>query len=74
MQDKMERILLCYAIEDPEVGYVQSMNIIVSSILYHVRDEAKTFAIVRKIFHQMRTVYLKGIHLLTQTLNNVMNT
>lgn len=42
---------MCYAVEDPEVGYVQSMNIVISGVLYHIRDEAKTYAICRKLFH-----------------------
>ena len=53
-------MLMCYSVEDPEVGYVQSMNIIVSGVLYHVRDEAKSYAISRKIFHEIRRIYLNG--------------
>lgn len=51
---------MCYSVEDPEVGYVQSMNIVMSGVLYHVRDEAKTYAICRKLFHEIRRIYLKG--------------
>jgi hypothetical protein len=52
---------MCYTVEDPEVGYVQSMNIVMSGVLYHVRDEAKTYAICRKLFHEIRKIYLKGM-------------
>ena len=27
-----------YAVEDPKIGYVQGMNLILSGILYHVKD------------------------------------
>lgn len=65
VQAKCERILMCYSLEDPEVGYVQGMNMVMAGILYHVRDEAKTYAIVRKLFHQIRKIYLKGTYGLT---------
>lgn len=37
------------------------MNIVLSGVLYHVRDEAKSFAICRKLFHEIRRIYLQGI-------------
>ena len=33
---------------------------VMAGILYHVRDEGKTYAIVRKLFHQIRKIYLKS--------------
>ena len=59
---KSERILACYVIEDPELGYVQGMNMIMSGILYHVRDEAKAYAITRQLFHQIRDIYIQRIN------------
>ena len=38
---------------------------VMAGILYHARDESKTYAIVRKLFHQIRKIYLKGTFLLS---------
>ena len=66
MQAKGGNILLCYSVEDPAVGYVQGMNMVMAGVLYHVRDETKTYAVVRKLFHQIRSIYLNGTSPLTQ--------
>ena len=52
---------MCYSVYDSEVGYVQGMNMVMAGILYHVRDESSTYAIVRKLFHQIRPIYLQSI-------------
>lgn len=65
---------MCYTVEDPEVGYVQSMNIVTSGVLFHVRDEALTYAICRKLFHEIRKIYLNGKHILIKILNNAIDT
>ena len=49
---------MCYTIEDPEVGYVQGMNMILSGFLYHIQDEAFSYAVFRKLFHSIRQNYL----------------
>ena len=56
--EKGEKILMCYALEDPDVGYIQGMNMILSGFLYHIQEEAKTYAVTRKIFHSVRDIYL----------------
>lgn len=49
---------MCYALEDPDVGYIQGMNMILSGLLYHVQEEAKTYAVTRKVFYAIREIYL----------------
>jgi hypothetical protein len=54
----LENVLRCYVIEDTKIGYVQGMNMILAGILYHVKDEAKSYGIFRKVLYYMRDVYL----------------
>lgn len=63
----MKNILECYAYEDAEVGYIQGMNMILSGLLYHVKDEIKAFAVFRKLIYEMRTIYFNGKLRLIQT-------
>lgn len=51
---------MCYAAEDPKIGYIQGMNIILSGILYHVKDEIKSFAIFRNVVLNIRSMYMNG--------------
>ncbi len=44
--------------EDTKIGYVQGMNMILSGILYHVKDEAKSYGIFRRLLYSIRTIYL----------------
>jgi hypothetical protein len=53
-----------YSIEDSQVGYVQGMNMILSGILYHVKDEIKTYAIFRKLIYSIRSIYLQSKHII----------
>jgi hypothetical protein len=45
-------------VEDTKIGYVQGMNMILSGILYHVKDEAKSYGIFRRLLYSIRTIYL----------------
>ena len=36
------------------------MNIILSGILYHVKDEVKSFAIFRNVILNTRSIYING--------------
>lgn len=60
-KDRQKRVLMCYATEDPMVGYVQGMNMILSGIIYHVKDEVRTYAIFRKLILSLRNIYLHSI-------------
>lgn len=44
--------------EDTKIGYVQGMNMILAGILYHVKDEARSYGIFRKLLYSIRTIYL----------------
>lgn len=46
--------------EDTKIGYVQGMNMILAGILYHVKDEVRSFGIFRKILYSIRGIYLDG--------------
>ena len=50
----------CYSYEDPEIGYIQGMNLILSGIIYHVKDEVRSYAIFRKLIFNIRTIYFDG--------------
>ncbi|OIR57607.1 MAG: uncharacterized protein A8A55_1634 [Amphiamblys sp. WSBS2006] len=51
-KERIRRILLCYAVRNPSVGYAQSMNIIVSFLLMHA-DEERSFWILVSICEQI---------------------
>jgi hypothetical protein len=56
---------MTYATEDPMVGYVQGMNMILSGIIYHVKDEVRTYGIFRKLIQSLRSIYLHSTPCLT---------
>ena len=37
-KEKMKNILMCYGYEDPQIGYIQGMNMILSGLLFHIKD------------------------------------
>lgn len=41
--EMLHRILSAFSIREPELGYVQGMNFVVASLLYHLQDESLTF-------------------------------
>jgi hypothetical protein len=47
---------------DPEVGYVQGMNIILSGIVYHVKEEEESFWVFEKVMRGLavREMFLRG--------------
>ena len=55
----LERVLQCYAKYDPKIGYVQGMNFVTASILYHA-EEYVAFWILILIFEkaEMREIYM----------------
>ncbi len=61
---------MSYACEDPKVGYIQGMNVILSGILFHVKDEIKSFAVFRNIIINVRSMYLQGKSVHMQTSNS----
>lgn len=64
---KLSNILNAIASHYPELGYIQGMNFIVASILFHVQEEYLTFWIFIHLcnFLDMKEVYKKGAHCLT---------
>jgi hypothetical protein len=42
------------------VGYIQGMNMILSGLLYHIKDEVKTYAVFRKLIFSIRSIYFDG--------------
>lgn len=59
-QDKMINILMCYGYEDLKVGYIQGMNLILSGLIYHIKEEIRSFAVFRKLIFSIRTIYFNG--------------
>ncbi len=52
---------MCYASEDLKLGYIQGMNMILSGLLYHIKEEIKTYAVFRKLIFSMRGIYLNSM-------------
>jgi len=63
----LERVLQCYAKYDPKIGYVQGMNFVTASILYHA-EEYVAFWILILIFEkaEMRDIYMHNLPGLTK--------
>ena len=58
----LKSILEVYSTFDSEVGYVQGMNILVSGLLYHIKDEEDTFWVFCKMMQEcnLRKLFLQG--------------
>lgn len=56
----MGNILMVYGFEDAKVGYIQGMNMILSGIAYHVKDEVRSYAVFRKLIFTIRSTYING--------------
>jgi hypothetical protein len=50
------------------------MNLILSGILYHVKDEIKSFAIFRNLILNVRSIYLFGTPAPKQSSRTVTST
>ncbi|RNF23972.1 rab-like GTPase activating protein [Trypanosoma conorhini] len=51
-RSKLRGILRAYANLDPEVGYVQGMAFLASTLLLHIEDEEKTFCAFVSLMHR----------------------
>ena len=61
-QKQLERILIAFCRFDPEIGYVQGMNFIAGSLLYHCPEEIAFWLFCRIVEdYDMRDIYLPGI-------------
>ena len=56
-------MLKCLVISNPKVGYVQGINYIVASLLYHC-DEQITYWISKALFdkYDLSEIYIEGFH------------
>jgi hypothetical protein len=64
---------MTYAYEDRLVGYIQGMNMILSGLLYHIKEEIKTYAVFRKVIFTMRSIYLDSTPSIIKILVNAMS-
>lgn len=69
----MANILMSYGFEDTKVGYIQGMNMILSGIIYHVKEEIKSYAVFRKLIFTIRTIYFNGKNVVIEVLRNATN-
>lgn len=65
---KFENILNAYSIFDSDMGYCQGLQFIVAPLLFHFKDDLKTFNALVKIFelNKLRPIYdheMSGLHL-----------
>ena len=57
----LERVLIAISKYDPEIGYVQGMNFVIGSLLYHCSEEIAFWLFVSLLSdHEMRDIYLPG--------------
>jgi hypothetical protein len=70
----MANILMSYGFEDPKVGYIQGMNMILSGVIYHVKDEIKSYAVFRKLIFTIRNIYFNGKTTIIEVSRNAINT
>ena len=73
-QERMINILMAYGYEDVKVGYIQGMNVILSGLIYHIKEEVKAYAVFRKFIFSIRTIYFNGTSSFTQVSRNATNT
>ena len=61
-RNKLRNILIAYSIYDHEVGYVQGMNVVAAVLLYHVKEEDKSFWTLVELMdeQELRMIYLAG--------------
>ena len=61
-REKLERVLHAFAKYETKVGYVQGMNFIAGSLLYHCNEEVVFWLIVTLMEdHELREVYQPGL-------------
>lgn len=73
-KERLKKILMCYACEDGKVGYIQGMNVILSGLLFHLKDEVRTYAVFRKLIYTLRNIYLHSSPAPTQTSRSATDT
>lgn len=39
----LQEVLLTYSVYDPQIGYVQGINLIAGALLYHIKEAELTF-------------------------------
>lgn len=64
---------MSYGFEDTKVGYIQGMNMILSGVIYHVKDEIKSYAVFRKLIFTIRNIYFNGNTTIIEVSRNVTN-
>lgn len=55
----LKNVLQAYSLYDPKIGYIQGMNFVASSLVYHC-DEFVAFSLLSNIIEhlEMRDIYL----------------
>jgi len=60
-QIMLQRVLTSLCKYDPSIGYVQGMNFVVGTLLYHCSEEIAFWLFVSLIEdHEMREIYMPG--------------
>jgi hypothetical protein len=65
--DKLRRVLFAYSLHDPDLGYCQSMNFVVATLLLFVEEE-EAFYLLESIIKVIPEYYVKemlGIDILS---------
>ena len=63
----LQEVLVCYSVYDQEVGYVQGMNLIAASLLYHIKLPQNTFWVLVDLMEtqELRQVYVRNMEALS---------
>lgn len=62
-----------YAVVDPEVGYVQGMNLLCGAVAFHMKDISSCFIFFKEImfYGKLREFYLDNFSSLSQELEDL---
>lgn len=51
-RNMLKQVLLTYSVYDPELGYVQGINLIAAILLYHIKTAEETFWALVELMEQ----------------------
>ena len=68
-------VLKMLALCDPDVGYVQGMNLYVGVVVSHIKEIDSSFMFVREImkYGNMRNMYINNFHKLKELANHLLH-
>ncbi len=71
--ETLRGVLRMYAVSDPEVGYVQGMNLIAAAVVLHAKEVSASFVCFREVmgYGQLRKFYVDEFQLLKAEMGSL---